>query len=175
MSSVNGQTPLSVLDLLGLAEQRKVARLALGAVGYSGIVYVCDLTAGQQQRISNAGKRGKTRVYRDQSMDVDWADLTQDAAAKVLEACLVTDKANGETLERAFAALETEEDTPHIIFPAAELQYVADLMAVELKTKSKALEKLEQFPNAVSSLIIKTMRELSGMTDDRVEEKKDNS
>ena len=36
-------------------------------------------------------------------------------------------------------------------------------------------EKLEQFPNAVTSLIVKSVRELSGLGEDQVEEKNGSS
>lgn len=179
MSGVSGRVALSALDLLGLAELRKVARLDLASVGYSGVVYACDLTAAQQQKIMSGPRKGKTRIHRDGAMDVDWADLPQDAAAKFLEACLVTDNAEGETLERAFAALDTseaeEDKTVYITLPASELVLMSELMLAELKQPRLVREKLEQFPNAVTSLIVRTVREISGMVEDRVEEKKDNS
>lgn len=179
MTSANGRVGLSAIDLLGLAEQRKVARLDLAEVGYAGVVYVCDLSAAQQQRILTGPRRGKTRIYRDNSMDVDWSDLSQDAASKFMEACLVTDAQGGELLERAFAALEErpgsgDEDAGvvYVVMPAKELVFMADQMAAELGQRRLVLEKLEQFPNAIASLVVRTVRQLSGMAEDRVEEKK---
>lgn len=177
---MNGQVPLSALDLLGLAEQRKVARVNLSDVGYSGVLFVCDLTAAQQQRILSGPRKGKTRIYRDNSMDVDWADLSQDAASKFLEACLVTDKESGALLEQAFEEVGIPEEEAgkvirHVIFPASELVYMADLMGEELKQRRLVLDRLGQFPNAISSLIVRTVREISGMAEDRVEEKKESS
>ena len=109
--------------------------------------------------------------------EFDLADLANDAGAKFLEACLVTDRAEGATLERAFEAAADENGSlpEYITLPASELVYMADLMRETVKTQSQLREKLEQFPNAVTSLLVKRMRELSGMSEDRVEEKKENS
>lgn len=176
MSGVNGRGPLSVADLLGLAEQRKVARVDLAEAGYGGVVFVCDLTAAQQQRIMSGPRKGKTRVYRDNSYDLDWSDLPQDAASKFLEACLVTDREGGATLARAFEAADGDgEVVEFITFPASELVYVAELMTAELKQARLVRDKLEQWPNAVTSLIIKKMRQISGLAEDRIEEKKEHS
>lgn len=174
--SLNGRVPLSATDLLGLAEQRKVARVDLDEAGYSGVVYVCDLTAAQQQKILSAPLRGKKirQNTRDNWQEFDAGDLLSDAGAKFLESCLVTDKDGGAILERAFDA--AGEDAEYIIFPASELITMFELMVKETNTPSKAREKLEAFPNAVTSLVAKTVREISGMAnEDRVEEKKDNS
>lgn len=176
--TLNGRVPLSALDLLGLAERRRVAQIDLAAVGYEGIVYVCDLTAGQQQEIMSGPRKGRTRIYKDNSMDVDWADLPRDAAPKFLQACLVTDKSGGEALERAFAAVdagEGGEGIAYITFPASELVYMVDLMTAELKQPRLVRERMEQFPNAVTSLIVKTVRRISGLGEDQIEEKKESS
>ena len=179
MASGDGRVSLSAIDLLGLAEQKKVGRVDLAEAGYSGVVYVCDLTAAQQQRIVGAPRRG-SKVRRNEKenwTEFDLADLANDAGAKFLEACLVTDRAEGATLERAFEAAADENGglPEYITLPAAELVYMADLMRETVKTQSQLREKLEQFPNAVTSLLVKRMRELSGMSEDRVEEKKENS
>lgn len=179
MASVNGRVPLSAIDLLGLAERKKVARVDLGEAGYEGLVYVCDLTTAQQQKIvGTPRRRAKVRQnLKENWTEFDLADLANNAGTAFLEACLVTDKAGGETLERAFeaAADENGELPAYVTFPAAELVYMAELMAAELKQPRLMREKLEQFPNAVVSLIIKRMREISGMGEDKVEEKKENS
>ena len=176
MGEVSSRVPLSALDLLGLAEQRKVARLDLAVAGYSGVVYVCDLTTAQQQRIVGTPRKG-TKVRQntvEKWTEFDLADMSNNAGAKFLEACLVTDKEGGAALERAFAAVEEDgEPVEYVVFPASELVSMFDLMAVELKKPHAAREKLEQFPNAVTSLIVKTMRQLSGMAEDAVEEKKE--
>lgn len=173
MAGVNGVGPLSVADLIGLTEQRKVARVDLAEVGYAGVVFVCDLTAAQQQRVMSGPRKGKTRVYRDNSYDVDWSDMPQDAASRLLEACLITDGEGGATLERAFAAVG--EEAEYITFPADQIVYVAAQLAEEMKGMHAARQKLEQLPNAVTSLLIRRMREISGLGEDRVEEKKGNS
>ena len=179
MASVDGRVSLSALDLLGLAEQKKVARIDLAEAGYSGVVYVCDLTTAQQQKIVGTPRRGaKVKRYeKEQATEFDLADLANDAGAKFLEACLVTDREGGALLERAFeAAADGDGQWPeYITLPASELVYMAELMTAELKQPRLVREKLEQFPNAVTSLLVKTMRELSGMAEDRVEEKKGNS
>lgn len=164
---------LSALDFLGLADQRKVAVVDLAEVGYQGLVYVCDLTAGQQQKLMSGPSKGRTRVYADKSMDVDWADMPRDAAARFLEACLVTDSSGGSKLQEAFD--QAGDDSGFITFPSSELVRVYDLIVAELKNPRAAREKLEQLPNAVVSVIILKMRELSGMTEDQVEEKKETS
>jgi hypothetical protein len=179
MASTDGRVSLSAIDLLGLAEQKKVARVDLAEAGYSGVVYVCDLTAAQQQQIVGAPRRG-AKVRRNEKenwTEFDLADLANNAGAKFLEACLVTDRAEGATLERAFeaAAGEDGERPEYITLPASELVYMAELMQGTGMKPFQVREKLEQFPNAVTSLIVKTMRELSGMAEDRVEEKKESS
>lgn len=175
--SLNGRVPLSAIDLLGLAEQKKVARVDLGAVGYGGVVYVCDLTTAQQQKIVGTPRKGtKIKRYdREEATEFDMADLANDAGAKFLEACLVTDKEGGAILDRAFeAGIDDDGNEPEwITFPAAELVYQFELMVAETKVPHKAREKLEAFPNAVTNIIVRKVRELSGMAGDRVEEKKD--
>lgn len=185
MSGVNGRVLLSAVDLLGLADKKKVARLDLEPLGFGGVVFVCDLTTAQQQKILGSPRKG-TKVRRHDKehwTEFDLADLTNHAGAAFLEACLVTDSAGGETLERAFAAAEDEDGEPPewITFPASELVYMAELMVAELKQPRLMREKLDQFPNAVTSLIVKTVREISGMgeeaedAEDAVEEKKGSS
>jgi hypothetical protein len=179
MSNGSGRVALSALDLLGLAEQKKVGRVDLAEAGYSGIVYVCDLTAAQQQQIVGTPRRGSKvrRNDKENWTEFDLADLANNAGARFLEACLVTDKAGGDVLERAFEAARDEDGAlpGYITLPAAELVFQAELMRAELKSAHLVREKLEQFPNAVSSLIVGTMRRLSGMDEDKVEEKKENS
>lgn len=179
MERLSGRVPLSAIDLLGLAEQKKVARVDLGPAGYGGVVYVCDLTTAQQQKILGSPRKG-TKVRRNDKenwTEFDLSDLSNNAGSAFLEACLVTDKAGGATLEQAFAAAEDGDGEPAewITFPASELVYMAELMTAELKQARLMREKLEQFPNAVTSLIVKAVRELSGMGEDAVEEKKGSS
>lgn len=179
MAGVNGRVPLSALDLLGLADQRKVARLDLAEAGYTGVVYVCDLTAAQQQKIVATSRQGKRirQNMKENWAEFDFSDLLENAGAKFMEVCLVTDREGGATLERAFAAAVDDEggEAEWITFPASELVLMFDLMSEELKKPHLAREKLEQFPNAVTSLVIRTMKRISGMAEDQVEEKKESS
>jgi hypothetical protein len=177
--SLNGHVPLSAIDLLGLAERRKVARVDLAEAGYEGVVYVCDLTAAQQQKIVAAARKD---VRIRENKKENWteyalADLINDASAtKFIESCLVTDKEGGAVLERAFeAAMVDDEAAEYIVFPSSELILMFDLLAAELKAPHKAREKLDSLPNTVTDLISKTVRKLSGLAGDVVEEKKDNS
>lgn len=179
MAGVNGRVALSAVDLLGLAEQKKVARIDLTEKGYGGVVFVCDLTTAQQQKILGSPRKG-TKVRRNDKenwTEFDLADLSNNAGAAFLEACLVTDRANGATLEAAFEAAVDEDGAPAewITVAASELVYMAELMTAELKQPRLMREKLEQFPNAVTSLIVKRVREISGMGENVVEEKKGSS
>ena len=175
--SINGRMPLSATDLLGLAEQRKVAMVDLAEAGYSGIVFVCDLTAVQVQQIVAYKPGSKIEIRKDQTKLVDLSAMADTAGPKILEKCLVTDHDGGKTLMRAFEALgepeEGDESIPFITLPAAELVYMFDLWAAELKRPHLAREKLEQFSNAFSTLVVKVVKEISGMAGEVVEEKKD--
>lgn len=160
---------LSVLGILELTEQKRVARVDLAKAGYEGVVFVCDLTATQQQALS-VPRGSKTTVnYSKQTMEMDLSALSGETGAKFLMACLVTDAHDGETLERAFAAA----GEPFITINRAELVFVADLMRVELKNERAVQAKLEEMPNAVTELIVRTVREISGLAKDAIEEKKD--
>lgn len=170
--AVNSKVSLSALDLLGLAEQRKVARIDLSETGYGGIIYVCDLTAAQLQLALAPKKGSKMRYFKDDSREIDLSAMVDDAGAKFLEFCLVTDKNGGKTLDAAFEAVG--EDETYIIIPESELIYQFDVMVNELKVPRLAREKLEKFPNAIISRVVKTVKEISGMAEDRVEEKKEN-
>jgi len=166
---------LSAVDFLNLAEQRRVARIDLADVGYSGIVYVCDLSTAKQQKIA-VGPKGKTRVYKDSSMEVDFSSLPKDAPLKMMMECLVTDAANGRLLESAFEDLE-EGSEPYIVWPEDKLVRMYDLMRGENgrdMKHSEVEEALGRMANAVSNLIVKTVREISGTAEDAVDnEKKD--
>ena len=58
MASDNGRVSLSAIDLLGLTKQRKVARLDLAEAGYEGVMYVRDLTAAEQSKVTGTGGKG---------------------------------------------------------------------------------------------------------------------
>jgi hypothetical protein len=190
-SSDNGRT-LSAIDFLGLAAKRRVARIDLVDVGYEGVVYACDLSTAKQQKVMARPNKGKTRVYADKSMDINWSDLPADAGPKFLAECLVTDGENGRLLEAAFAAIPEAGDElyvpevggkaparagsiPFVVWPESDLVFMADAWQAELGGRHKVMERLGDIPNAVTNLVVKTVRELSGMDEaDAVEEKKEN-
>ena len=174
MASDNGRVSLSAIDLLGLTKQRKVARLDLVEVGYEGVIYVRDLTAAEQSKVTGTGgKGGKARYYTDKSYEIDLAALTEAAGPKFLMAAAVTDAQDGALLERAFDA--AGPDAEYIMMSAAELVQMADAWIREAGNVAKAEKALEAMPNAVTNMVVKAVRELSGMAEDRIEEKKDNS
>jgi hypothetical protein len=160
---------LSALGILELTEQKRVARVDLAEAGYAGIVYVCDLTATQQQALA-VPRNSKTVVnYKHNTMEMDLSALSGDTGARFMMACLVTDAKDGEILERAFAA--TQES--FITIAKSDLVFIADLLRAELKSERAVQSKLEEMPNAVTELIVRTCREISGVARDAVEEKKD--
>jgi hypothetical protein len=161
---------LSAVDFLNLAEQRRVARIDLADVGYSGIVYACDLSTAKQQKIA-IGPKGKTRVYADKSMDVDLASMPKDAPLKMMIECLVTDAENGRLLEAAFADLP-EDGEPYIVWPESELTRLYDVLRGDGLKHSEVEEKLGRMANAVTNLIVKTVREISGTAEDAAEQEK---
>lgn len=174
MSQADGRVSLSAVDFLGLTKQRKVARLDLAEVGYEGVVYVRDLTAAEQAKIvGTAGKSGKARFYHDKSYEMPLDLLAESSGPKFLMAAAVTDKQEGALLERAFAAAEAEAE--YIMMPAGELVQMADEWVREAGNVARAEKALEAMPNAVTNLVVKRVREISGMADDPIEEKKDNS
>jgi hypothetical protein len=158
---MSDQITLSAIDFLGLAEQCRVARVNLADVGYQGVVYVRDLSAAKQQEVLTRPQKGKTRVYADKSMDIDWRDLPADAGPKFLAAAMVTGK-NGLDLEKAFQAV----DEPYIVLSVDEIEYMYDQWASELGSKSRVMDKLSEMPNAVVNEIVRRVREISGMGDD---------
>lgn len=174
MASDNGRVSLSAIDFLGLVKTRKVARLDLADVGYEGVIYVRDLTAAEQAKVTGTGGKGaKARYYPDRSYEMDLAALTEAAGPKFLMAAVVTDTQDGAILEAAFAA---DPDAEHVMMSSAELVQMSALWIREAGTRQKAEETLESMPTAITNAVVKRVRELSGMVeDDRVEEKKDNS
>lgn len=168
----NGRVSLSAVDFLGLAEQRKVARIDLNGIGYDGVIYVRDLTAGEQSRITSGGKSGKARFYNDKSYEMDLAALTDEAGPKFLMAAMVTDTRGGEILERAFAA---EPDAAYITFPASELVQMSEEWIRSAGNVRKAEERLGQLGSIILNEVVRVVKMLSGMAKDAVEEKKDDS
>ena len=174
MASDNGRVSLSAIDLLGLTKQRKVARLDLTDAGYEGVMYVRDLTAAEQSKVTGTGgKGGKARYYTDKSYEIDLAALTEAAGPKFLMAAAVTDAQDGALLERAFDA--AEPDVEYVMMSAGDLIQMADAWIKEAGNIAKAEKVLEAMPNAVTNMVVKAVRELSGMGEDRIEEKKENS
>lgn len=172
MASENGHVSLSAVDFLGLIKQRKVVRLDLSTVGYTGVIYVRDLTAAEQAHVSSgSGKGGKARFYSDKSYEMDLAALSEAAGPRFLEKAMVTDADDGALLERAFAAAG---DSPYITMSEAELVQMADVWVREFGNRDRMQKALTATPNAITNLVVKTVRELSGMIEegDRVEEKK---
>lgn len=175
MASENGtgRVSLSAVDFLGLVKQRKVARLDLSEVGYDGVIYVRDLTAAEQSKITGmSGKSGRARLYNDKSVEMDMAVLVESAGVKFLSTAVVTDTQDGALLERAFDA--ADPDAEYIMMSAAELTPMADIWIREAGNRDKMEKMLEQMPNAITNLVVKRVRELSGMAGDTVEEKKEN-
>lgn len=174
MASDNGRVSLSAIDLLGLTKQRKVARLDLAEVGYEGVMYVRDLTAAENSKITGTGgKNAKARYYTDKSYEIDLAALTEAAGPKFLMAATVTDAKDGEILERAFEAAGA--DAAYVTMSDADLVQMSDQWIREAGNIAKAEKMLEAMPNAITNLVVRRVRELSGMVEDRIEEKKENS
>ena len=170
----SGRVSLSAIDFLGLTKQRKVARIDLAEAGYEGVIYVRDLTAAEQSKVTSiSGKGGKLRLYQDKSREIDLAALTEEAGPRFLMAAAVTDTQDGAILERAFAA--AEPDVEYITMPATELVQMSEMWIREAGNRAKAEALLESMPNAVTNLVVRKVREISGMAEDQVEEKKDNS
>lgn len=175
MTSENGRVSLSAVDFLGLVKQRKVARIDLAEFGYEGVIYVRDLTAAEQARVTTVkGRGGKARFYNDKSYEMDLAALTEAAGPRFLTAAVVTDSQDGALLERAFDAADGAQ---WVMMSAAELVQMADVWIREAGNRDKMEAMLEQMPNVVTNAVVKRVRELSGMGDDadRVEEKKETS
>ena len=169
---MSDQVTLSAVDFLGLAEQRRVAKIDLGKVGHKGVVFVCDLSTAMQQKIA-VGPKGKTRVYNDKSLEVDLSKMPKDAPVKMMIECLVTDAENGRLLEKEVDALGEDEEQ-YIVWPEDKLVKMYDIMRDELNLKHSEIEaKLNGMGNAVTNLIIKVVREISGTADPVDAEKKD--
>lgn len=153
---------LSAVDFLRLTEEVVVARVDLAEIGRYGTLYVKELTAAEKTDVLPRPK-GKARMYKDGAMEIDWSQLSPDTTAKFLRKTLLVDDG---TLSRYFA---DGNDTATV--PANELQMMYDRMAIELEGKPHlAMEKLGQLPNAVANLLMKRIREISGLDDEDGEE-----
>lgn len=173
----NGRTTLSATDFLGLAARKKVARVDLSETGTPGIVYVCGLSASQQQEIMGLARGSRVRAGEGWTEFDSSALHNNQAGAKFLEACVVTDTEGGAVLERAFAAIEEDgEGADYVTIAKSELVWMAKTWIKELGGREKMLATLGEMDNDVISLIVKTVRRLSGMgSDEEIEEKKGNS
>ena len=141
---------LGSLDFLKLADNRIVKAVDLAPSGHAGVVYIRELSEGEKAK-ATGGMRGKARYGKDGSTEIDMSNLPQDAAVKLIKASLVTD-ATGAVL----MATEWEK---------------------ELKNGSAVIERLNNLPSGVVNLLVKEIRILSGMAEDKEDasEKKDAS
>lgn len=163
-----GDLTLSAVDFLRLADERVVCRVDLAEVGRSGILYVRELTSAEKTAVLPRPK-GKARMYKDQSMEIDWSQLAPDAVAKFLRVALLT----GDKLAGFF----DDEDTATI--PADQLHPMYDQLVIQCEGKPHlAMEALERIPNVVANLLVKKIRAISGLDDedddDDVEDAKKN-
>lgn len=148
---------LSAVDFLRLTEEVLVARVDLAEAGRAGILYVKELTAAEKTAVLPRPK-GKARMYKDQSMEIDWSQLSPDATAKFLKVALLVDDGR---LADYFAG----EDTATI--PADQLKLMYDQIVRQLDGKAHlALEKLGAIPNGVANLLMKRIREISGLEEE---------
>jgi hypothetical protein len=156
---------LSAVDFLRLTEEVMVARVDLSEVGRRGVLYVKELTAAEKTAVLPRPK-GKARMYKDQSMEIDWSQLSPDATAKFLKVALLVDD---NQLESFFA---DGNDTATV--PADGLALMYDRIVKELDNKPHlALEKLGAIPNAVGNLLMRRIREISGLEEEPDEDDPD--
>ena len=152
---------LSAVDFLGLSEERLVCRVDLSEINRQGILFVAELTADQKTAVLPRPK-GKAKIHKDQSMEIDWSQLSPDAATKFLKACLVTLKEPD--LYFVDGAVEMSDTA---VIPLDEMSSMYDQIAIEKGgLPSKANDALGKLPNAVVDLIVKKIRAISGLDDD---------
>lgn len=151
---------LSAVDFLGLAEERVVARVDLAQIGRRGVLFVRELTADEKAAVLPRPK-GKGRVYKDQSVEIPWDQLSTDAVAKFLKVCLVSLKSdptlyfgqNGDGSETA-------------VIPVDQIVPVFDEIVAQTGQRRLAMEKLGAIPNSVADLLMKKIRVISGLDDE---------
>lgn len=153
-----GDLTLSAVDFLRLSEERVVARVDLAETGRKGILYVRELTSAEKTAVLPRPK-GKARMYKDQSMEIDWSQLAPDAVAKFLKVALLA--ADNGSLEKYFAK---GDDTATV--PAEDLKPMYDEIVAKVGVPHLAMEALEKIPNTVANLLVKRIREISGLDDD---------
>ena len=146
---------LSAVDFLRLTEEVMVARVDLAEIKRSGVLYIKELTAAEKTAVLPRPK-GKARMYKDQSMEIDWSQLSPDATAKFLKVALLVDDG------QLAAYFDDGNDTATV--PADGLTLMYDQIVKQLDNKPHlALEKLGSIPNGVANLLMRRIREISGL------------
>jgi len=159
MASENGSNSnitLSAIDFLKLSEQKRVARVDLADAGAVGVVYVCDLTAAEQQKLFS---QATMRVYNDKSRDIP---LPKDAVSKLLRAGMVTDGQDGALFEPQFE----DSELGYITVPVKSVVYYNDIWLKELGSSRIVNDMIQRMPNAVTNLVTKEINLISGLGDD---------
>lgn len=146
---------LSAVDFLNLSEERLVARVDFAEVGRVGIAFVRELTAGEKADVLPRPK-GKARMHKDQSIEIDWSQLSPDAAAKFLKVCLVGFK-NDPTAW--FGENGSGKETA--VVPADELVSIYEEIKQQVEKPHLANESLGKIPNSVVDLLVAKIREIS--------------
>ena len=154
---------LSAVDFLSLANEYVVARVDLATIGRSGVLYVRELTADEKADVLPRPK-GKARVYRDQSLEIDWGQLSPEAATKFLKTCLVEGK-DGADLAARFGANGHSQATA--VLQEGEIVPMYDAILLEVGRPHLANEAIGKLPNAVVDLLVKTIRDISGLNEDQ--------
>lgn len=155
---------LSAVDFLHLTEECIIARVNLAEIGRHGVLFVKELTADEKAAVMPRPK-GKTRVYKDQSLELDWSQLSPEAAAKFLKMCLVQGK-NGRDLAEFFGSNGSTAETALLTADVYEPMF-DELVRQNDGKPHLAMEKIGGLPNAVVDLVVKKIRQISGMDDDR--------
>ncbi len=169
----NGAAVLSELAFLSLADEKRVARVDLSKAGRSGVIFVVELSTSKQSEIFFSHNR-KRKIDKHGNTEMDFP---MDSGPRLLEECAVTDAEDGAFLESLFREAAEEDGAPpqFILVPAERLVYMKDGWTRHYGNVAKMRERLKGMPNSVTSLIAKTVNEISGMgeDEDEVEEKKD--
>ena len=155
---------LSAVDFLHLAEERIVARVDFAEIGRDGVAFVCELTADEKAAVLPRPK-GKARMHKDQSIEIDWSQLSPDATAKFLRVCLVNVKGDDSVY---FGDNGKERETA--VIPEDQLAKVYDGILKEVGAPHLALEQLGKLPNAVVDLLVSKIREISRLDVDEDED-----
>ena len=164
MSSENGRVTLGAIDFLKLSEQKRVARVDLADAGFEGVIYVCDLSAAEQQKLFS---QSTMRVYNDKSRDIP---LPKDAIVKLIKNGMVTDGSDGDIFEAQF----TETEFEYIVVPVESLVYSNDIWLKEYGQQRIVNDMIQRMPNAVTSAVTGAINRISGLGEDEdpIEEKK---